>query len=260
MSHTQHSPRQVSQTGISGNLVATVLLINLVIIGLVLVGKTLPPRPEPVEGLSVAYLQTQASVPLPTPTPLPTAIPTAAPRVRPFVPDPQRVNAGERVFQSVCSTCHGLSAQGVSGLGPSMIGSPFINGLSNDELLAFVIVGRPSNHPDNQSGIAMPARGGNPSLTDNDLNNVIHYVRSLNPNTVVYATRPVDGAAGTTDTAAQPGSNPTSAPVEAIEFRPIDMSALAAAAATATPVEAIEFKPIDLSGLGGATAMPTATP
>ncbi|GEM_PF-2256298 len=262
MSHTQHSNTPASGTGISGNLVAAVLILNLLLVGFVLIGKTLPPRPEPAEGLSVAWVQTQASKPLPTATPLPTSIPTAAPVQRPFRPDAQRVRAGEQTFLSVCSACHGFSAQGVSGLGPSLIDNTFINGLSNDEFLAFVNVGRASDHPDNKSGITMPARGGNPSITDNDVVNVINYVRSLNPNAVVYATRPTDGTAGTADTAAQPGSDSTSAPVEAIEFRPIDLSALGAAAATATPVEAIEFKPIDLSALGGSspTATPTATP
>lgn len=231
---SQHATPQHAEA--SGNTAAVVIVVNVLIIALIWLAASGQPAPEqPSEGLSVAWMQTQASVPLPTGTPLPTLEPTATPRPRAFIPDPQRVRSGESVFQTVCSACHGFSAQGVSGLGPSMIENTFIDAQSNQELLAFIIAGRASDHPDNMSGVAMPARGGNPSLGDNDLLNVIHYVRSLNPNTVVYDVRP-DGAA------------PAAPVVEVVAATPTVFQTVAA----------VEFKPIDLGALGGSS--PTATP
>lgn len=36
-------------------------------------------------------------------------------------------------------------------------------------LVAFLISGRPADHPDNTTGIAIPARGGNPALSGVDI-------------------------------------------------------------------------------------------
>lgn len=234
-SHTPHSAP--APTGLSGNLVAAVLILNLLIVGGVLYARTLPPRPEPTEGLSVAYVQTQASIPLPTAIPAVTETPVQVAKPRPFFPDMARVRSGETVFQSVCSACHGFSAQGISGLGPSMIDNAFINGLSNDALLDFIVHGRPAGDPTNKSGVAMPARGGNPSLTDNDITNVIHYVRNLNPSVVVYQSDPEGGATGDTQViAAPPTATPILATVTPAEFKPLDFSSLgSSSSATATP-------------------------
>lgn len=233
MSHHSHSPS--AATGLSGNMVAAVLILNLIVFGGILYARTLPPRPEPAEGLSVAYVQTQASIPLPTDTLIPSPTPQATAKPRPFRPDAARISSGESVFQTVCSTCHGFEAQGISGLGPNMHDNVFINGQSNDQLLAFIISGRPADHPDNQSGVAMPARGGNPSLTDNDLINVIHYVRSLNPDAVVYEHGTGDGSP--VEVVVQPTATPILATVTPVEFKPLDLSNLGAlgSSATATP-------------------------
>ncbi len=241
--HHSSATASVKSSGASGNLAAAVILINLLIVGAVWLSQTAPSgtsQPQ-TSGLSVAYVQTQASIPLPTDTPLPSLTPAGAVRRRAFAPEPQRIRAGERTFQTVCSTCHGFSAQGMPGLGPSMIDNTFINGQSNTELLAFIIHGRDASAPDNKSGVAMPARGGNPSLTDQDLTNVIHYIRSLNPTVVVYDEPAGDGA-------------------------PAQPAAVEVVAVTPTPfvtVAAVEFKPVDLSGLGalaGGGASATETP
>jgi cytochrome c5 len=236
MAHTQHTATETA--GLSSNMVAAVLILNLIIFGGILYARTLPPRPEPEQSLSVAYVQTQASIPLPTAIPLITETPVMVAKPRPFYPDPQRVRVGETVFQSVCSACHGFSAQGISGLGPSMINNAFIDSKSNDALLAFIISGRPADHPENKSGVSMPARGGNTTLTDNDLNNVINYIRNLNPNVVVYQSDPEGGTTGDVQEVVVP---PTATPI----------------LATVTP---IEFKPLDLSNLGGLGSSATATP
>jgi glucose/arabinose dehydrogenase len=46
-------------------------------------------------------------------------------------------------------------------------------------MLEFLQVGRAHDALDNESGILMPARGGNPNLTDDDLLDIIAYLRTL---------------------------------------------------------------------------------
>jgi len=88
------------------------------------------------------------------------------------------VAEGQSIYSSLCSACHGLDARGIPGLGKNLIDSEFVHGLTDDELLDFIIVGRDSSHPDNTTGMPMPPRGGNPSLTDAQLLAVIAYLRS----------------------------------------------------------------------------------
>lgn len=87
--------------------------------------------------------------------------------------------AGEEIFNGTCIACHGSGGVGVEGLGKPLPTSAFVAGLTDEELLAFLIVGRPVDDPLNTTGIAMPARGGNTSLTDADLEAVVAYLRSI---------------------------------------------------------------------------------
>jgi disulfide bond formation protein DsbB len=89
--------------------------------------------------------------------------------------------SGENLYQGTCMACHGQAGEGVEGLGKPWVGSDFINSRTDAELLAFLIEGRPSDHPENTTGIAMMPRGGNPNLTDGDLLDLIAYMRTLNP-------------------------------------------------------------------------------
>lgn len=92
---------------------------------------------------------------------------------------PEDVTVSQAVFASTCSACHGADATGVQGLGPSLVGNVFVQSLSDAELVEFIATGRPASHPDNTTGIDMPPRGGNPSLTPQDLADVAGYLRSL---------------------------------------------------------------------------------
>ena len=47
-------------------------------------------------------------------------------------------------------------------------------------MVTFLQVGRASDDPLNTTGIAMLPRGGNPSLTDDDLKDLVAYMRTLN--------------------------------------------------------------------------------
>lgn len=85
---------------------------------------------------------------------------------------------GEELF-TVCAACHGQDGEGVEGLGKELRGNEFIAGLSDEEAVAFLKVGRPSGHELNTTGIDMPPKGGNPALGDEDLYDIVAYVRSL---------------------------------------------------------------------------------
>ncbi len=87
--------------------------------------------------------------------------------------------AGQVLFTGTCSACHGPAGEGLPGLGKDMTASEFITGKTDDELLAFIKVGRDPSDPLNTTGVAMPPKGGNPALSDNDLYNVIAYIRTL---------------------------------------------------------------------------------
>ncbi len=88
---------------------------------------------------------------------------------------------GQAVFTASCSACHGANGEGVPGLGKTFVGSEFINRLSDAEVVAFIKAGRASDDPDNTTGIAMLPKGGNPSLTDTDLFDIVAWIRTLNP-------------------------------------------------------------------------------
>ena len=87
--------------------------------------------------------------------------------------------AGETAFQGTCSTCHGTDATGIEGLGKSLIANEFVGGLDDAGMLDFLKVGRPTSDPLNTTGVDMPPKGGNPALTDDDLLDVIAYLRTL---------------------------------------------------------------------------------
>ncbi|CAN5739058.1 hypothetical protein BH10CHL1_BH10CHL1_19970 [soil metagenome] len=86
---------------------------------------------------------------------------------------------GQPIFAASCSACHGLNAEGIKGLGKDMTTSQFIASKSDTELLEFIKQGRAVNDPLNTTGIPMPPKGGNPALTDDQLLDIIAYIRTL---------------------------------------------------------------------------------
>ena len=87
--------------------------------------------------------------------------------------------AGEAKFQQACLACHGADAKGMPNLGKDLTTSKFVETRTDTELLEFIKVGRPAGDPLNTQGIDMPPKGGNPALTDDDLMNIIAYIRTL---------------------------------------------------------------------------------
>ncbi len=84
---------------------------------------------------------------------------------------------GAALYASHCANCHGAQAEGRTHVGPALVGNPFVDTRSDDELLAFLQVGRPVNDPTNRSGIPMPPRGG-AKLDDDQLHAIIDWLRS----------------------------------------------------------------------------------
>ena len=87
--------------------------------------------------------------------------------------------AGKAKFEGTCAACHGLDAKGIPGLGKDLTTSEFAKGLSDAELILFITKGRPVSDSANTTGVDMPARGGNAALSDQDLADIIAYVRTL---------------------------------------------------------------------------------
>jgi disulfide bond formation protein DsbB len=86
---------------------------------------------------------------------------------------------GEELYQGTCAACHGADATGIDGLGKDLHNNEFTNSLTDPELIAFLEVGRPASDPDNTTGVDMPPKGGNPALTDQDLQDIVAYLRTL---------------------------------------------------------------------------------
>lgn len=116
-------------------------------------------------GSAPAQEQKKPEAAQPTPTPPPAA-----------KGDPA---AGEKLFTGTCSACHGPEGKGIQGLGKDMTASEFIAGKTDDDLIAFIKVGRDPSDPLNTTGVAMPPKGGNPALNDADLYNIVAFIRTI---------------------------------------------------------------------------------
>ncbi|OGO35114.1 MAG: hypothetical protein A2W35_11540 [Chloroflexi bacterium RBG_16_57_11] len=101
-------------------------------------------------------------------TPAPTPTPTEPPG------DPV---AGKVAFDKTCIACHGTDLKGMPNLGKDLTTSEFVKGRTNPQMVDFLKVGRPASDPLNTQGVDMPPKGGNPALTENDLLNIVAYVR-----------------------------------------------------------------------------------
>ncbi|MBI3360837.1 MAG: cytochrome c [Chloroflexi bacterium] len=87
--------------------------------------------------------------------------------------------AGKTKFEGTCAACHGPDAKGLPGLGKNLVTSEFAKGKTDAELVAFIKTGRPVSDALNTTGVEMPPKGGNAAFTDQDLADIIAYVRTL---------------------------------------------------------------------------------
>jgi mono/diheme cytochrome c family protein len=89
-------------------------------------------------------------------------------------------DAGEDVFTATCAGCHGADAEGIDGVGKPLADSDYVADTSSADLVIVVTGGRTVDDPLNTTGIIMPPKGGNPALTDEDIADVVAYIKSLN--------------------------------------------------------------------------------
>lgn len=87
--------------------------------------------------------------------------------------------AGEQLYSQSCSSCHGPDAKGIEGIGKDLTTGEFVPNHSDEEFLEFVKLGRPTGDPDNTTGIDMPPKGGNPALSDEQILDIIAYIRTI---------------------------------------------------------------------------------
>jgi len=86
---------------------------------------------------------------------------------------------GFQLYISSCAACHGDGAEGVEGIGLPLTTSGFVRGESDDDLVKFIKMGRPIWDANNTTGIDMPPKGGNPAITDDQLQQIVEYLRAL---------------------------------------------------------------------------------
>jgi len=86
---------------------------------------------------------------------------------------------GHELFIASCSACHGTTGQGMDGLGMPLGSSAFVDGKSDEELLTFIKMGRPIWDENNTTGLDMPSKGGNPAISDEQLADIVTFIRSL---------------------------------------------------------------------------------
>jgi disulfide bond formation protein DsbB len=87
--------------------------------------------------------------------------------------------AGKTAYDTTCIACHGADLKGMTGLGKDLTTSEFVKSQSDEQMVAFILVGRPASDPANTQGVDMPPKGGNPALTEEDILNIVAYVRSM---------------------------------------------------------------------------------
>jgi mono/diheme cytochrome c family protein len=64
-------------------------------------------------------------------------------------------------------------------LGKDLTTSTFVAEKTDAELIEFIKVGRGPEDPLNTTGVAMPPRGGNPALKDQEIADIVAFVRSI---------------------------------------------------------------------------------
>jgi mono/diheme cytochrome c family protein len=80
-------------------------------------------------------------------------------------------NAGSAIYHQTCINCHGEDGKGVRRGVPDF--TTGVMAYSTESLLAHIKNGfRGPGRP-----LAMPPKGGNPTLTDDDIRNVLAYLR-----------------------------------------------------------------------------------
>ena len=84
--------------------------------------------------------------------------------------DPEAMSAGQRLFSNHCAICHGSAGRGSVGF-PNLTDDVWQWGGEPEDIYKTLKEGRRAN---------MPARGTNPNLTNDELQDITHFVLALN--------------------------------------------------------------------------------
>lgn len=87
--------------------------------------------------------------------------------------------AGRQLFAQNCASCHGMNGEGMLERGVNLRKSAFVRLNSDSKLLKFLHVGRRANDPASILKIEMPPKGANPLLDDQQLGDLVAYLRQL---------------------------------------------------------------------------------
>jgi mono/diheme cytochrome c family protein len=86
---------------------------------------------------------------------------------------------GEKIFASSCAGCHGRRGAGVPGLSQDMARSELIAGTTDQELFELIKTGQTPGDTPGTTAVVMPPKGGVSLLTDQNLVDIVAYIRSL---------------------------------------------------------------------------------
>ncbi|MFN3331210.1 MAG: c-type cytochrome [Caldilinea sp.] len=86
---------------------------------------------------------------------------------------------GAKIFATACVACHGPEGKGVTGLGKDLTTSEWTQQQTDEQLIEFIKRGRDAGDPLNTTGIAMPPRGGNPAMTDQEIADIVAFMRTI---------------------------------------------------------------------------------
>jgi mono/diheme cytochrome c family protein len=86
---------------------------------------------------------------------------------------------GRELYAATCATCHGPDLKGLPNQGQELRQNAFVAKHNDKELLDFLVKGRMPDAPDTTMKLLMPPRGGNPTMTDQKLMDIIAYLRQV---------------------------------------------------------------------------------
>ena len=105
--------------------------------------------------------------------------PTAAPQAAaPAALVGDAANGG-KIFATACVACHGPEGKGVQGLGKDLTTSEWVTQQSDEQLIEFINKGRDATDPLNTTGVAMPPKGGNVAMSEQEVADIVAFVRSI---------------------------------------------------------------------------------
>lgn len=89
------------------------------------------------------------------------------------------IRSGHELYMTNCASCHGARGQGQPNWGSSLADSRFVRQMDDAGMVRFLKRGRLPNDPQSVMKRTMPPRGGNPNLTERDLQTLTEYMRAM---------------------------------------------------------------------------------